>query len=284
MKKKRILVLGSSGQIGNYLCDYLQNKNYSVMKFDIELDQKYDLRIQQNRLLSRYIKNSDYVFFLAFDVGGSRYLKKFQQKYEFLNNNLKIMCNTFDMLAKYKKKFLFASSQMSNMTFSNYGLLKLIGERATKSLNCNYVKFWNVYGIEKDLKKSHVITDFVRMAIKKKKISMITDGDETREFLYATDCCRGLEIIMKKHKTFAKKNNELHLSTGKKIKILHIANIVKKIAKNHNINIKIYKGKLKDTVQLNKKNKFNQFLFKYWKPEVNIESGIKEVFNFNLNN
>ena len=98
------------------------------------------------------------------------------------------MANTFDLLSKSKKKFLFASSQMSNMSHSNYGLLKLLGERVTMSLNCNFVKFWNVYGIEKDLKKSHVITDFVRMAIKKKKINMITDGNESIEFLHERDC------------------------------------------------------------------------------------------------
>ena len=91
---------------------------------------------------------------------------------------------------------------MSNMSYSNYGLLKLIGERITKSLDCNYVKFWNVYGIENDLRKAHVITDFTRMAIKKRKIIMLTDGNETREFLHAHDCCRGLEIIMKKHNLY----------------------------------------------------------------------------------
>ena len=31
-----ILVLGSSGQIGNYLCNHLTSKNYNVIKFDIE--------------------------------------------------------------------------------------------------------------------------------------------------------------------------------------------------------------------------------------------------------
>ena len=103
------------------------------------------------------------------------------------------MINTFNLLSKYNKKFLFASSQMSNMSYSNYGLLKLIGERITKSLDCNYVKFWNVYGIENDLRKAHVITDFTRMAIKK-KIIMLTDGNETREFLHAHDCCSGLEL------------------------------------------------------------------------------------------
>ena len=59
---------------------------------------------------------------------------------------------------------------------------------------------------------------------------------------------------------------------------------MKKIALNKNISVKIYEGKLKDNVQFNKKNKINKFLFKFWKPKVDIETGIKEVFNFNLIN
>ena len=173
------------------------------------------------------------------------------------------MTHTFNLLSKFKKKFLFASSQMSNMTYSNYGLLKLVGERVTQSLNSNYVKFWNVYGIEKDLKKAHVITDFVKMAVKKKKISMLTDGKESREFLHVRDCCEGLEIIMKRHNQFKKIKQELHLTTGTKIKIATIAKIVKNIAKKNKSNVKITKGKSKDQIQLNKKKKFNKFLSKY---------------------
>ena len=145
--KKKILVLGSSGQIGLHLCNYLKNKKYFVEKFDICVGKKFDLRKYNNMLLEKSIKKCDYIFFLAFDVGGSRYIKEFQSSYKFLMNNLKIMVNTFELLAKYKKPFLFASSQMSNMSYSNYGLLKLLGERMSNQLNGNYVKFWNVYGV-----------------------------------------------------------------------------------------------------------------------------------------
>ncbi len=279
MKKKRILVLGSEGQIGEYLSNYLKKKNYQVSKMDIRISPSHDLRIENNKILKKLIKSSDYIFFLAFDVGGSKYLKKYQRNIEFLNNNLRIMINTFNILSKYNKKFLFASSQMSNMTYSNYGILKLIGERITKSLNCNFVKFWNVYGIENDFKKSHVITDFVRMAIKKKKISMLTNGNETREFLHALDCSKGLELIMKKHDILKKTNEDLHLSTGVRIKIITIAKVIKNIAKTKKIKIKIVKGKTIDSVQFNKMNKFNKYLFKYWKPQINIKSGIKEIFD-----
>ena len=59
---------------------------------------------------------------------------------------------------------------MSNMSYSPYGLLKNIGEKYTEILGGLVVKFLNVYGIEKDLKKSHVITDFILMSLKNKKL------------------------------------------------------------------------------------------------------------------
>ena len=197
-------------------------------------------------------------------------------------NNMMIMSNTFDLLSKYKKPFLFASSQMSNMLYSNYGLLKLIGERITSTLNGNFVKLWNVYGIENDIKKSHVITDFVLKAIKFKKIQMLTNGKESREFLYADDCCEALEIIMKKHNFFKNQKNELHLTNGIKTSIVDIAKIIKKNLSNKNLKIKIISGKSKDNVQLNKNNKNNNFLKKYWKPKVSISAGINKIISHYL--
>ena len=284
--KKNILVLGSSGQIGHHFCHYLEKKKYNVLKFDILDGKKYDLRINNNIRLIKLLKKSSYIFFLAFDVGGSRYLKKYQNSSKFILNNLKIMNNTFELLSKYKKPFLFASSQMSNMTYSNYGLLKLIGEKISSSLNGNNVKFWNVYGIEKDLSKSHVITDFILMSLKNKKIKMMTNGAESREFLHADDCSIGLEVIMNNHTKFKLQNKELHLTTGKETKIIEIAKIIQRIAKKNDFNINIFKGKKKDTVQRNRKNKYNQYLSKFWEPKVNIEVGIREIYKYykyNLN-
>ena len=222
--KKKILILGSEGQIGSHLTDFFKDKKeFDIIKFDIVLGKKFDIRNFSNRSLEKNIKKSDFIFFLAFDVGGSRYLKKYQNSYNFLINNLLIITNVFRLLKKYKKKFVFASSQMSNMDFSPYGTLKRLGEEVTKSLDAVYVKFWNVYGIEKNLEKSHVITDFTIMALKKKRITMLTNGNESREFLYASDCSEGLFKIMKKFNFFSRKKKELHLTTGKRIKIIQIA-------------------------------------------------------------
>ena len=61
------------------------------------------------------------------------------------------MENTFSLIKKIQKTFLFASSQMSNMIYSPYGLLKIL-RKYSEILGGLTVKFWNVYGIEKDLK------------------------------------------------------------------------------------------------------------------------------------
>ena len=167
---------------------------------------------------------------------------------------------------------------MSNMDFSTYGTLKRLGEDITNSLNCLYVKFWNVYGIEKDLKKAHVITDFILMALKNKKIKMLTNGTEKREFLYADDCSEGLLEIMNRFNFFLKKGTELHLTTSKKTRI--IAKIIKDILKNKGISIKILPSKKKDFLQKSVNNSSNNFFLKYWKPKHNLRLGITKIIEY----
>ena len=278
--RKKVLILGSEGQVGAHLKDYLKNKNYSVLEFDIATSKFQDLRKFRNKKLANLIRQSSFIYFLAFDVGGSRYLNKYQNTFGFVSNNILLMQNTFELIRKYKKKFIFASSQMSNMNHSNYGVLKSVGEKYTKILGGITVKFWNVYGIEKDLTKSHVITDFIIKALTKKKISMLTNGNEEREFLYAEDCCRGLEIIMKKFDSIIKQKNYIDLTTFKSTKIIHIAKIIKTLLKKMNLEISIVPSKNKDIVQMNKKNKADKYFLKFWKPKNSIQEGIEEVLKY----
>jgi nucleoside-diphosphate-sugar epimerase len=280
---KKLLILGSAGQIGSHLLEYLKKKNFITYEFDIANNKKQDLRIPNNITLNNLIKKSDFIFFLAFDVGGSRYLKLYQDSAQFISNNLLIMENTFSLIGKHNKKFIFASSQMSNMGYSNYGLLKRIGENYTKILKGITVKFWNVYGVEKDISKSHVVTDFILNGLKSETVKMLTNGKEEREFLYAEDCCRGLEIIMKNFLLFKAKTSEIDLTSNKLSSILSVAKIITKLFTVKGKKVKFIPAKIKDTVQLNKRNKANKFLFKYWKPKFSLNQGIQEVFDYYCN-
>ena len=278
-QKKKILILGSRGQIGTHLLNYLKKK-YFVKGIDIVNSNKEDLRIDNNLLVEKLIRNSDFVFFLAFDVGGSKYLKDYQYSYQFLMNNIKIMKNVFHLLRKNKKKFIFATSQMSNMNHSTYGILKKIGEYLTESLGGLNVRFWNIYGVESDKEKFHVISDFITKGIKSKNVKMRTDGKEVRDFLYAEDCCTALELLMNKFKFF-KKRKVIDLNSGKNTSIKNIGKIISKLfLKKQNKIVKFLPSKEKDSIQLNKKNKSDGYFFKFWKPKYTVKLGIERVFDY----
>jgi nucleoside-diphosphate-sugar epimerase len=275
----KVTVLGSSGQIGAYLFEYLESKGHEVTPFDVARHHGEDLTQIPNHNLERAIKNADFVFVLAFDVGGSRYLKKYQHTFDFVNNNTRMMANVFDLLGKYKKRFVFASSQMSNMSYSPYGVLKRVGELYTTSLKGLTVKFWNVYGIEKDMDKAHVITDFIRKGFEEGQFEMLTDGTEERQFLYAEDCCEALETVMENYTDF-KPEDELHITSFRSTTIREIANIIQGcFGLIDKFDVKIESGLAKDSVQLDKRNSPSAYILDWWVPKTTIDVGIRKVFN-----
>ena len=272
-----ITVLGSSGQIGAYLSEYLSKKGHIVREFDIVNGEHQDMTHIPNVYLRNAIMESDFVFFLAFDVGGSRYLKKYQHTFDFVNNNTRLMANAFGLLQEYDKPFVFASSQMSNMSYSPYGTLKRVGELYTESLGGLIVKFWNVYGIEKDHDKAHVITDFIRKGFEEGDFEMMTDGEEVRQFLYAEDCCEGLEAVMKNYDEFYA-NDPLHITNFDYTSIREVAIIIENEFKLIGKPINILPGEASDSVQLDKRNEADRFIEKYWSPKTDLETGIAKVF------
>ena len=272
-----VTVLGSSGQIGAYLSEYLSRKGHIVREFDIVNGIHQDMTHIPNTYLRNAIMESDFVFFLAFDVGGSRYLKKYQHTFDFVNNNTRLMANAFGLLEQYEKPFVFASSQMSNMSYSPYGTLKRVGELYTESLGGLIVKFWNVYGIEKDHDKAHVITDFIRKGFEEGDFEMMTDGEEVRQFLYAEDCCEGLEAVMKNYDEFYA-NDPLHITNFDYTTIREVAIIIENEFRLIGKPINIIPGKASDTVQLDKRNEADPFIRKYWSPKTDLVTGISKVF------
>ena len=274
---RRILILGSGGQIGAYLTDYLNKIGYEVLEFDIVNGLHHDMTEIPNAELHRQIMRSHFVFFLAFDVGGSHYLKKYQHTFKFIDNNARMMANVFGLLEKYDKPFVFASSQMSNMSYSPYGVMKRVGELYTKSLNGLIVKFWNVYGIEKDMEKAHVITDFIVKGFETGNIDMMTDGTEEREFLYAEDCCQALETVMEKYSDFTS-SDELHITSGVSTSILEIAQHIQSLFKEIGKEVELAPSPSKDEVQKDARNVPDPFIQQYWQPKTSVTEGLKKVF------
>ena len=268
----KYLVLGSAGQIGGHLSSFLRQQGDSVLEYDLVTSPEQDLRKPSKLLLDR-MQQADFVVFLAFDVGGARYLKTYQHTFEFVSNNVKLMDNAFDALKLTRKPFIFASSQMSNMSYSSYGILKALGEYYTRSLNGLVVKFWNVYGVESDPEKWHAITDFIRKAQTKGKIEMMTDGKEMRQFLYADDVCKALRLLAQP-KTYAAMSRDanLHITSFEWATILEVAQLVGEM-----MQVPIVPGQSADVVQKDLRNEPDRFLLQYWKPETSLREGISHV-------
>jgi nucleoside-diphosphate-sugar epimerase len=243
------LVLGSAGQIGNPLCKFLRSSGHRVVEFDIVSNPDEDLRVNA-ALLTRQMRTADFVFFLAFDVGGARYLKTYQYSYDFISNNVKIMNAVFETLKALNKPFIFASSQMANMSHSPYGVLKALGDFYTRVLNGLVVKFWNVYGVEADSKKFHAITDFILKAQSDRCIKLLTTGVETRQFLYAEDCCAALYLLSRPslYSTISREEN-LHITSFKWHSIIEVATVVAQ-----QFGVPVVPGEQEDSVQRFQKN------------------------------
>tara|TARA_B100000287_G_scaffold371368_1_gene369388 strand:+ start:34 stop:882 length:849 start_codon:yes stop_codon:yes gene_type:complete len=273
----RVTILGSSGQIGAYLTQYLRDKGHQVTEFDVVNHHSQDMTCIPNVNLHDALQNAQFVFFLAFDVGGSHYLKKYQHTFKFIDNNTRLMANAFQYLDRYKTPFVFASSQMSSMSYSPYGVMKRVGELYTKSLNGLICKFWNVYGIENDLEKAHVITDFIKKGFETGNIDMMTDGTEEREFLYAEDCCEALETLMLQYDQF-NSDNELHITSGISTSILEIGRIITELFAANGKEVTLSPAQAKDEVQKDARNIPDPFIRNYWNPKTSITKGIENIY------
>ena len=267
----KALVLGSSGQIGSSLSDWLTAHGDISIPYDIARDPREDLR-QPRPELDAILRDVDFVYFLAFDVGGSTYLTRYQDTFEFVHNNVQIMARTFELLRRSEKPFIFASSQMANMSFSTYGMLKAIGERYTQSLGGLRVKFWNVYGIEHDPRKTHVISDFINMARQHRRIDMRTTGQEERQFLYSDDCADALCTLMHRYAEVPREA-ELHITSAEWTTIYDVAGIVANLFPS----TEIIPGISQDGVQGGGKNEPDPFILDLWKPETALADGIAKV-------
>lgn len=269
----RILILGSKGQIGQALTSYLRIQGEEVIEFDLTISKSHDLRVSGNQELQNILSGQkvDFVVFLAFDVGGAKYLKSSQKNKSFISNNLRIMESTFTTLGEFNTPFVFASTQMSQVQNSTYGTLKNVGEKYTCALGGLNIKLWNVYGNESDVVRYHVISDFIRMALENGKIAMITDGQEKRDLLHADDCAKSIYKVILNFDSLVG-DGEVHIASFTWTKILDIANIVSKLT-----GAEVIVGEKQDNTYLDSDIAPDSRYKVFSNPEISLEIGIQRL-------
>jgi len=255
------LILGSSGFVGKYLCQYLKNIGENVIEYDIAKNNKEDCRFQKLPL-----QNIDRVYFLSWLVGGANYLYHPDTQKEQLDWNIKILTNTMDQLTNVP--FVFVSTQLAEDCDTVYGVLKRLGEVWTKLNGGRVIRLWNVYGpYEKSSVKSHVIADFIHQALNTNSIKMMTDGSEKRQFIHADDVCASL------HASFKYNGGIYDASSSQWNSVMEVARLISKYTGSQ-----IVPGtKVGTSVMMENKPII-------WKPQVSLNEGIKKTIDlFKLN-
>lgn len=258
-----VLVLGSEGTIGTALCVHLDACGHTVTHWDVKLSPTHDMSDHHNVPgLKAVIDAADFVFFLAYDVGGAKYI--WDVDVDFIHRNIKIMLHTFNLLGS--KKFIFASSTMYNMD-NTYGTLKHLGEHYTSTLRGLSVRFWNVYGKEEVSQKSHVITDMIHKYKTQGYIDLLTDGEEERQFLHTDDCARCLTAVMNSYDEIVQTESSVDITSFVWHKIVDVAKMI-----CDDVRVGTKKMNTHDRV-----NEPRNYILKYWKPEINLKDGITSL-------
>lgn len=211
------LVIGSEGFVGRPFCDYLLHQGEEVIRFDVKRGAHED-----GRYVRLPLDKVDRVYFLAWEVGGAKYLYRDDVQFVQLDWNLQLLLNLMPQLREAATPFLFVSSQLAEEHDTVYGVTKRLGEVWTHLLEGVRVRLWNVYGGYEDRnERSHVVADFVHQALDDGRIEMLTTGEEVRQFIHVEDVCRAFHTALT-----GRFQGVYDVSTFEWVRVLDVAQII----------------------------------------------------------
>lgn len=301
MKLKQILIAGQEGMVGSALLNLLKKNNFKIINckrkdLDLTNQDKVEKWFRKNRpdivinaagkvggILDNSLNPADYIYentIISFNIINSS-----------LRNGVKKFIN-LGSVSSYPKKsripikedYLLSSSL--EPTNEAYAIAKIASIKYCHYIKETYRKEFislqpaNLYGIgdKFDLNKSHVIPALLKKfhiaKIKnKKKVEIWGSGKSEREFLNVEDLTRAILFCMKN------KINHSILNVGSSdcISIRRLASLIKKITNFKGrmfFNKKYPDGVLRrklDTALINKLG---------WKPEIKLEQGLKEYYEY----
>lgn len=194
-----VLILGSGGLIGSALVRRLEQTSLKIEQ--VRNRQHIDLR--QPGALDVFNKSQiTYCFFLACEVGGSKFLESSDQRVQLgiIESNIRIYQAVFPWLTEHQIPFVFSSSYLQG-TSNSYGVVKRLGEQWVQQLGGlgRTYRLWNVYGRETSGPKSHVLSDWAASCVKSGSVRSRTNGLEMRQFIQVDDVADALAHAVTLH-------------------------------------------------------------------------------------
>lgn len=227
---KKILITGSLGQIGSYLCEDLMQQNMEIVGLDNETNKCMGLPkevekitvkgdICDKKLVSALFEDIYAVVHCAAQISVEDSLK--DSIYDAKNNIIGTI-NLLEAAAKSHsiKRFVYISSAATygnpvklpvdenhpQNPLSPYGLSKLAGEKYVNmyqqihNLPTVVIRPFNVYSKRVDLKSpySGVITRFISRVKANEPPIIMGDGKQTRDFIHVKDVVQMIRIALER--------------------------------------------------------------------------------------
>ena len=247
--------------MGSHMCDLLINKGFRVVCVDdLSNGKLYNVRhlknngnfefykcdVNNRKQISEVFKKErpDYVMHYAAMVG----VKRTSERPLDVFRDIEGIKNIAELSWQYKvKKILFTSSSevygepvklpiAEDDTFNSkwpYGLVKILGEQYFTAyyekygISVTIVRFFNVYGPRQDFGDSgFVVSVFLKNVLAGKPLEIYGDGEQTRDFVYVGDNVR---LTLQAFLNDKVNGRPMNIGSGKSIRILDLANEVKRI-------------------------------------------------------
>jgi len=301
VKKKIAIVTGGAGFIGSHLVDLLLKKNFYVIVIDnlkggrlenIDNHKKNknlifkNLDINKITKKEKLFKNALYVFHFA---GIGDIVPSIENPSSYMMTNIQGTVNVLEASRHSKvKKFIYAASSScyginNKRTNENakidpkypYALSKYLGEQVVFHWNkvyrlpANSIRIFNAYGPRVKTTGAYgaVFGVFFKQKLKKKPLTIVGDGKQSRDFIYVTDVAKAFL----KAATNKKSGQVYNLGNGKPQSINYLA----KLIGGKSISIANRPGEPKKTWANIKKIKKQL----NWKPKVKFNDGVKKMLD-----
>jgi len=295
----KTLVTGGAGFIGSNLVDELIKLGHKVIVLDnfstgrkLNLShhgkkklQIINIDISENKPLEKYFKGVQYVIHLA---GLADIVPSIENPEKYFKSHVQGTLNIIQAVKKIKiKKFIYAASA------SCYGIPKNYPTKESDKIQPMYpyaltkwqaeelimhwakiynlpaisLRFFNAYGPRSRTSGAYgaVFGVFLAQKLANKPLTIVGDGNQTRDFIHVKDLVNGIiRAALSK-----KKNKIYNIGGGKEVKVNKIAELVggKKIH--------IPKRPGEPDRSLANISKIKKDL--NWKPKITIEKGVKDL-------
>jgi len=315
-KNKKILVVGGGGFISGHLIKKILENGNTVVAADIkpkeywfqdfdEVENHYSLDMKDISNCRKVIKDIDYVFNMACNMGGMGFIEN--NKAECMQS---VLINTNLLMASKEanvKRYFFSSSaciykaSKQQKVFiealkeddaypadpeDGYGWEKLFSERMCRHFNEDYglevrvARYHNVYGPygTYDGGREKAPAALCRKVIEAKNNNKDTmdvwgDGEQTRSFLYIDDCIEGtLKLFESDY------SDPINIGSDEQVSINQMIDIIEKIA-----DYKVERNYLHDKPKgVRGRSSDNTFIKKKlnWSPSLSLKDGLEKTYKW----